>query len=457
MASSQCSDVLNEEVEAPFHGLRQWKADVEATVLIFLGALTTTKFPAHASTQYKSSQVLAIAQAFFILDVVCSSDDAHEGPLPIVVCTERDLYYRNPPLFGSQRSTHASIERLCRWLDVGRAWSTLRRHRVDMNAAMVQQVFCKPRYVCAKLLSLLKSIDKEATAAAAPLAYTRESLGITAAGKSTLAGALVMELRCPPERVDVSACGAAGLSLTYSLVTRLVRCHRPSMSLPLASTSALVLIEKESTYHAVLQSAERSKDCWSRGFSFLCTKGYPCVAAQQWLRRVHSVWPSLELHVLVDGDPHGLCIALTAMGLFGSCARHAMEGPVAKILPFHFVGVCPSRVFVSGATNDARSSACVSHSALPASEGVSLTRDDRQVLRRIKATLQRALDAETASFTGVADAVRRTVRCALQKMAHEAAWMERASLKCELQLACKPYGSPFHFIEANIWRESLQD
>ncbi|KPA81241.1 hypothetical protein ABB37_03659 [Leptomonas pyrrhocoris] len=451
--SSRCADAFDEAAGALPPPPRQFEDDVDAVVLIFLSLLIAKTPSPAAAVQYKMSQLLIIAQAFFVLAVVRSSGDVHDGSPQVGVCTERDLYYRHPLLFGSQRATHASIERLCRWLDVGHVWSTLKRRHIEMNSVLLRQVFCKPQHVHSQLHSLLRASNTDAVTAVAQLAYTRESLGITAAGKSTLSGALIIELCRPSEYVDVSACGAAGVSLTYPLVTRLMGCHRPPSSPPLASVSALLVIEKESIYHAVLQAAERRRNGWSRSFSFLCTKGYPCVAAQQWLRRVHAVWPSLELHVLVDGDPHGLCIALTAMGLLGSRARHAIEGAVTEITPLHFAGVCPSRVFDRCITNSTRNSAWVSHATLSASEGISLTRDDRRVLRRVKAAMQGALDARVAvaaASVGSSETDKTNVRRTLEKMMQEADWMERSGIKCELQLACRPFESPLHFVEENI-------
>jgi DNA topoisomerase VI subunit A len=450
-SSSLCVDALGGEAAIPPSRLRQLQEDVEAIVLIFLSSLRATSTTAETaiSATYRPSQLLAITQAFFVLCIIRSSGDVHDESTHGIVCTERDLYYRNPPLFGHQRSAHASIERLCHWLDVAQVWSDLRRRRINVDTAKLTQVFCKPQSVHAQLHRLLVGDDSDASIVVPPL-YTRESIGIAAAGKGTLTGALAMELSRPPEYVDLSSCGAAGVALTYSLVARLVKCYRPPASLTTSSAcaSALVVIEKESIYHAVLSCAERRKGRWSRSYSFLCTKGYPCVASQEWLQRVHAVWPSLELHALVDGDPHGLRIVLTAMGLLGARARRGVASGAA-VLPFHFIGVRPSCVFDHGITHNA-DEACPM--TLPASQGISLCHDDRQVLRRVKTTLQKALMDNGASTTPDVHGEQAIVRHTLEKMAQEVSWMERSNVKCELQLACKPYASPLHFIEANISR-----
>lgn len=52
-----------------------------------------------------------------------------------------------------------------------------------------------------------------------------------------------------------------------------------------------------------------------RPFIFLCTRGYPCVASRLFLRRLHAAWPSLPILALTDGDPHGIGIVLSMMGL----------------------------------------------------------------------------------------------------------------------------------------------
>lgn len=64
----------------------------------------------------------------------------------------------------------------------------------------------------------------------------------------------------------------------------------------------------------------------SRPFIFLCTKGYPCVAARLFLRRIHAAWPTLPLVVLTDGDPHGIGIVLSLMGLTAVPSSHNDDG-----------------------------------------------------------------------------------------------------------------------------------
>ena len=463
MTSPHCDSAMAKEPAPPLHhNSRPFEDDAEALILIFLSTLPATTTATATSALYRPSQLLTIAQTFFALLIAyLGGAKAPSDSAPFSVCTERDLYYRSPSLFGHQRMAHASVERLCCWLDVARVWATLRHRGVDTNPALVKRVFCMPQFVYAQLHRALESGSASDVAESGPR-YTRESLGITAAGRSSVAGAITMEFCRPPEVVDLRCCGTASMSLTYSLVARLVTCYRPASSSSLSSSfsvgapSALVFIEKESVFHAVLQAVDRRQGALSRSFIFLCTKGYPCVAAQEWLRRVHAAWPSLELHALVDGDPHGLCIALTAMGLLGSCARRAAD-PVAAILPFHFAGTCPSRVFERGSTNYTdRSSAVHSstrapHATIPTTEGIPLSRDDRQVLRRVSATLQRALNDQTAAShaAGAADE-QAIVRCTLQKMVREVEWMERSGAKCELQLACRGYEDPLHFIEANL-------
>lgn len=429
-------------------------SDIETVVSVFLRDLSASDCGTSAASTYRVLQLLALAQGFFVLNVVQNGRGTSTTPTEaaVSVCTERDLYYRNPPLFGHQRSAHASIERVCRWLDAGRSWAALNSLDIAVDDAIVRRLLRTPQHVHGQLQRLLAAAHG-AGAGAAPnprAAYTRESLGITAAGKATLAGALVMELCSPPESVDVACCGTSGVSLTHSLVGRLVACHRPAAAA--AAASALVVVEKESIFHALLRSAAHHRGRLRRSYIFLCTKGYPCVAAQQWLRRVHALWPSLELHLLVDGDPHGLCIGLTAMGLLGSAGtRRGTDSPVCP-LPFRLLGACPSRVFCHDGA-----AASPSHPALSPSAGVPLSCDDHRVLQRVIPAMRKALNGlgTPASASAVAIPTRRTtavatLRGTLEKMLKEAEWMARASVKCELQLACTTVENPLCFVEAHL-------
>lgn len=161
-----------------------------------------------------------------------------------------------------------------------------------------------------------------------------------------------------------------------------------------------------------------------RRFIFLCTRGYPCVASRLFLRRLHAAWPSLPLVALTDGDPHGIAIVLSLMGLLCtptseaplsasffrhprptaeeilSCAslpssakRHvpATDGDVPfafhveHLLPLCWVGVMPSqrmREHHGKHTSSFRGAA--SYSASQPSEFIPITPSDTKVLSRLE-------------------------------------------------------------------------
>ncbi|KAG5464852.1 hypothetical protein LSCM4_00296 [Leishmania orientalis] len=470
---------------APYH--QQLQNHIESLLLLFLRDFCA-EGANPARSGYRASHLQAIAQSFYVLQTVqCSAASRREeetsSSLPLAgggtahlgVCTERDLYYRNPPLFApqGQRAAHASVERLCGWLE---AVAHVPPHEVCDEPGL-SSLFRSPRRL---LLRLLKGT--QGAASLKPL-YTRESLGITAAGRSLLAGPLVLELCDPVELIDVSARGPAGITLTYPLAARMVGCREASSAqatrdgVSSNQSCKLVLIEKESIHHAVLQSMTKSYTPHAHSFVLLCTKGYPCVAARQWLRRVHALWPALELYIMVDGDPHGLCIALTVMGLLGSkgypppiassqprptssssspsdaIPASAEAEKLKGLLPLRFLGVCPSLVWSCNFQSAAPLSAG-SLGAPASSQGIPITPNDVQVLKRIAAAVQAALaSASGASDNAASLRGRHTaiVRDTLQRLQKEVEWMQRARIKCELQFACGPLG-PLAFMEQHVQR-----
>ncbi|KAG5490159.1 hypothetical protein JKF63_00278 [Porcisia hertigi] len=465
---------------------QQLQSHFESLLLLFLrnfcaeGANPT-------GSGYRASHLQTIAQTFYVMQIVLCGAALQRGQgtsnsllatseatANLSVCTERDLYYRNPPLFApqGQRAAHASVERLCSWLEV--MARVPREQRADES--VLASLFRNPHSL---LLRLLKGT--RGAASRIPL-YTRESLGITAAGKSLLVGALMLEMCDPFELIDVSARGSVGITLTHSLAARMVGCRESGCwraardGGPSSHSCKLVLIEKESTHHALIQSMVKSDAHHMHSHVLLCTKGYPCVAARHWLRRAHALWPALQLYVMVDGDPHGLCIALTLMGLLGSKGSPAPAtslepkptrpssppGPtpasaatakVKELLPLRFLGVCPSLLWGRNLHSSAPLSADP-FSGPTSSEGTPLTADDVQVLKRISATVQATL----ASTSETSDSATRPQRCdtaivrhTLQHILREAEWMQRSQIKCELQLACCPLG-PLTFMKHHVQR-----
>ncbi|GET93356.1 hypothetical protein, conserved [Leishmania tarentolae] len=467
---------------------QQLQSHIETLLLLFLRDFCA-EGASPTRSGYRASHLQTIAQAFYVLQIVqCSvaprreQETSHSilqrsgGTTYLDVCTERDLYYRNPPLFAprGQRATHDSIKRLCSWLEVV---ARVHPHQ-QREGPLLTSLFRSPRCLLSRLWR-----GTQGTASLTPL-HTRESLGITAAGKSVLVGAVLLELCDPSELIDVSACGSVGITLTYPLAVRMVGCREAGGrqaardGISLTQRYKLVLIEKESVHHALLQSMTKGGTSHTCSYVLLCIKGYPCVAAREWLRRVHALWPSLQIYIMVDGDPHGLCIALTVMGLLGSkgcpspivslqpnptsssfpsrsgaTPASAETTKVKELLPLHFLGVCPSLVW-----------SCDSHSEVPLSagrlgglapsEGIPLTTDDVQVLKRIASNVQAALVStpeKSDSATSLRGCETAIVRRTLQRVLKEAEWMQRSRIKCELQFACGPMG-PVTFMEQHMQR-----
>ncbi|EAN78129.1 Type IIB DNA topoisomerase, putative [Trypanosoma equiperdum] len=358
------------------------------------------------------------AQALHVL--CCVVNMVQEG----LLCTERDVYYRNTELFpNGQRDTHCSIERLCRWMSC----------------------------VCPL---------PPASSAGERRRYTREDLRIGASGKSILLGNLAFDIptvsatstslvsggaqelpTCVPSAKVPSVEVNAKHHISGVLVSTTLGLHAHNFRAAGAGrgngvTAALVVVEKESTLHTLadVKSALGSESISDR-CAYLCSKGYPCRASRLFLRSLHRELPELPILVLVDGDPHGLRIALTFMGLFGEDINRGRRcqpaervpelstSVVAALLPIRWVGVRPS---------------CLSHD----NKGrAPLTEHDRrvlkQVIQRAKAALE-GLPGTGSSFPlgqycvggGSAEDI---IRVTLDEMLREAEWMQMMETKCCLQ------------------------
>lgn len=464
---TRCTDTMTDSsiaVSRP-HSVAQRQHHIETLLLLFLHHLCASDAQP-ARSGYRAAHLQPIAQALYTLRVIAQ---AGTTAVALDVCTERDLFYRNPPLFGPQKqqAAHAAVERLCGWLNVVACHCAAtaphlehqqRRQQQSLRPVLTQpelaSLFRRSSGACAGLVRGASTGD-----AAAPV-YTREAIGITAAGKSLLSGALCLELCSPPEVLDVAARGTAGVTLSHALVTRVVGCRPRNASGARGLALRLVVVEKESLYHALQQDLATAGAALRSCHALVCTKGYPCVAARHFLRRVHAQCPEMPVYVLVDGDPHGLCIALTAMGLLGSQGPSqpvaATPARAAALVPLRFVGVRPSLVLQHRATQQDCSSLKPSHACL--SQGSPITDDDERVLCRVVAVLQAVLleargnspahltAASTSELTTAA-----VVRHTLHGILAEARWMQRSHVKCELQLVCAAAG-PLTFLEKHVER-----
>lgn len=316
-------------------------------------------------------------------------------------------------------------------MNVGRWWrqqqsAPFSNHR---NPAHASLVFWFPYKVCRDITATSQGSGDSSTAATSQPSYTRERLGITAASKSMVAGHAYMELTSPTQSISLLSYGAVGLPLVFSMASRLVSFRAaPTPSSAGARPSVLLVIEKEAIFRRLLDAAQvlQNSHC---AYILLCTKGYPCVASRAWLHRAHQLWPSLPMAALVDGDPHGLCIAMTAMGLLGTHHPHGgtkrrrgqsteekEEAPTTTpplVLPLHLLGARPS-LFI-GST--------LAHPCCPC-EAIPLSPNDRAVLARCTSVLRRALSHPP---------IDATTYNTMQNLLTEALWMQQAGLKCELQ------------------------
>ncbi|ESL09871.1 meiosis recombination protein SPO11 [Trypanosoma rangeli SC58] len=366
------------------------------------------------------------AQVLYVLS--CVVDMAHQG----LACTERDVYYRNTPLFpNGQRDVHVSIEHLCRW----------------MNSV-------RPLHVPAAS----KGVDTPV--GVRQRRYTREGLRIYASGKSILVGYISFDIprgstfsvfaahptqltegSVPQTQGDLAQTAVASTGTVVVDGTRQASgiivdmavgvrgCHFRGAGGPGSLPAAVVLVEKESTLRTLVEAegvlglgAPLSRCV------FLCSKGYPCRASRALLRRLHCELPKLPIFVLVDGDPHGMRIALTFLGLFGEDAAARRR---RRPLPQHQQGTCVSANFFS-ALLPARWIG-VRPSALPhqTTGRAPLTSSDRRVLLHLMGRVVEALSFLENDEGDAGDV--SLIRSSLTDLLREAEWMKEKSLKCALQ------------------------
>ncbi|RNF22904.1 meiosis recombination protein SPO11 [Trypanosoma conorhini] len=384
-----------------------------------------------ASAEGHLSVLRRSAQALYVL--ACVVDMVYQG----LTCTERDVYYRNTLLFpNGQRDVHTSIEHLCRWMDSARP---LPAHPAATGA--------------------------DYPVGAGQRGYTREGLHIYASGKSLLMGYISFDVPTAAafpasaahamhlaERTVPQAQGDSKQPATPSMGTVEVNgmrhasgilldmavgmrgCHFRGAGGPGSSPAAVILLEKESTLRTLVEAnGALGLGAPLSRCVFLCSKGYPCRASRALLRRLHRELPKLPIFVLVDGDPHGMRIALTFMGLFGEDAaarrrrrplpprQQAPPAPeknfLSALLPARWIGVRPS--------------------ALPheATGRAPLTPSDRRVLLHLMARVVEAIshlgDDVGGAGRGAEDV--SLIRGSLTDLLREAEWMTEKSLKCALQ------------------------
>ncbi|EKF31569.1 meiotic recombination protein spo11, putative [Trypanosoma cruzi marinkellei] len=371
------------------------------------------------STEKKLNALRRTAQVLYVLS--CVMDMLYQG----LTCTERDVYYQNTSLFrNGQRDVHTSIERLCRWMD--------------------------------SMHPLGNTDDPETIGRRC---YTREGLRIAASGKSILIGYISFDI---PKSSSILPSASQTTQLTegnvlqtqvffektanhltgtvevngmrhdsgilVNMAVGMRSCHFRGAEGVGSLPSALILVEKEST----LRTLVVGKDALDLGAPlsrcfFLCSKGYPCRASRTLLHKLHRELPQLPIFVLVDGDPHGMRIALTFLGLFGGGAstrrRKQQKRPfssaefISTLLPVRWIGVRPS--------------------ALPhqATGRAPLTLLDRQVLLQMTARVVEALsllEDEVGDAT-CSEEEMNLIRGTLNDILREAEWMKEKSLKCALQ------------------------
>lgn len=316
--------------------------------------------------------------------------------------TERDVYYRQAALFGDQPSVHRTVGRLCGLLQ-----------------RASQAVGPSP-----SLLLPLRSASGGSGDRSVEPSYTRETLGVFAAPRGTLVGPLLLHLTdtasqpigplprlggAMVEALDVRRCGLDGVGVSADMAARLSAMDwvGEDMFKTAPGRSAIVVLEKESTLRSLWPLyAERHRESstdWKWRFAFLCTKGYPSHSARLLLGRIHELCPMLPMLTLVDGDPHGLRIALT------TAERRTVDmSGVTDVLPLCYVGLRPSTA--------------------PRHRCATLSTGDVRVLDGLHTRLQRYIGMKDTK-----EVDRMLWAASAREMQAEVAWMQQSGLRSSLQ------------------------
>lgn len=402
------------------------RGDAEAFLLLLLKALSS---PNSDTTRLSPTCFTAAARALFLLRVILSGNG--------LSFTERDLYYTNPALFGSQgqRAVHQSLERLCKWMQLGSLAMTA-VSLVTLGPVFLHYLFTSPARAFreAEQHALRHSCRVTGDAGTKPLHggqhtvrwYTRDHLGVSAAPRSILVGPIAFS--CNGRTVSVSQSGNEGILVSSALAraSLSVVCTCAGSSDDPAPSPVLVFVEKECTLRHMQDALSRLTAVKGRSFIFLCTKGYPCIASRQMLRRIHEQCPALPMVGLVDGDPHGLQILLTLITPLPTQrpeqtpervqARTSDEN-LTDYLPVRWLGIKPSTV-----AHNAKSTQRPAKAALSERDSVMVEGLRGRLTALVKASTGAALPPS----------VRPTVQT-VRDMLAEVEWMATTRVKCELQ------------------------
>ncbi|KAI0157961.1 DNA topoisomerase IV, alpha subunit [Hypoxylon sp. FL1284] len=127
----------------------------------------------------------------------------------------------------------------------------------------------------------------------------RDALNIVAASKGLIAGNVFLTLR----NDTILACSSDSSGTLIPHPEGICR-------IDIAGAKWIVIVEKEATFRSL--AASRYFETAAAGVGILITgKGYPDLVTRQFLHFVHSAFPRVPVHALVDFDPSGIDIMLT--------------------------------------------------------------------------------------------------------------------------------------------------
>lgn len=432
-----------------------------------------------------------LAQGFFVLERVMRH---HKESL---LCTERSLYYRDPLLFTEgQAEVHQSIQRVCGWLN-RIAYSSQKTTSIYgelcSSASTLSSSFKSPSQTFPQsagfhtFLSHPDHIEEKirCNPESSMGLYTRESLGIIANGKSVLVGYIsfdVSEDKASPADTRTSPCwslsgmahGSQGWTITSDVVLRSSHFRGLFVSDKQCSTDfhsilpsskrrlsehphVLVVVEKESVLQTLLETDHALDPQGTRKMQqhliFLCTKGYPCVASRLFLRRLHEAWPTLPLLIFTDGDPHGLHIALSLMGIPVNSKFDAVDTneslqyrQLQGVVPLQWIGIQPSMLTDMHASILSQNPNSTLLKKIPLQLCSS---EDEKHLTRLQSTLETLLSSVASLSQNTPSPFTscdpNALLHSLSIMLNEARWMMKSKTKCEIE-ALHPI-SPLSYLQ----------
>ncbi|EPY16994.1 meiosis recombination protein SPO11 [Angomonas deanei] len=414
--------------------------DCETLVLHFLTFINNekrtnkrarNKDEAHFVGKKKTMKRKTLAELFFILEIIMNESNStttNQKNRFGFHSTQRDIYYRDTTLFSSTKTVSEAIHKLCVLLD----WTHYNAQLDETNTTEHKKERNEiSQYVYQHLFELPFSLLEGQFSSHRELSpYRREVLGVSNTSRSYLVGHMDLCMEPHPSTLlSLATQGTEGIPLTSHLALH-------SHLLPSSSSfqDVLVIVEKECIVKKLVAHAWFHSGQAKRRWTFLCTRGYPCRSTQLFVQRhlarqekKHHLTGIIPCVALVDGDPHGLGILLTLMGVsfrLPSASRTPTDhehdhDPYTREdvgRGMHWAGVKTSMLYPDGNNNKKNHNSNV----ISRNDCMICSPEEVNMLQRMEKVLSKQVQNNK----------KDTI---LSEIYNEVLFLQRRKLKCEIQ------------------------